>query len=108
MDTLQSLINSIKSDMPKTYAMIKEAAQTNPQAYALVRRGLRGEVGCFFARERIRQAGQLERWVVAGNRAGFEDILPDQYHKNFDDFVEVVFFLPVHAPAQPGEVHHAD
>ena len=108
MDTLQNLINSIKTDMPKTYRMIKEAAQTNPQAYAQVRRGLRGEAGCFFARERIRQAGQLERWLVAGNRSGFEDILPDQYHKNFDDFVEVVFFLPVQAPAQSGEVNHAN
>jgi hypothetical protein len=118
MDTLKNaanekadvaqLLSALKTSMPKTYAMIVESAKTRAGVYAQVRRGLQGESGCFFARERIRLAGKLEQWFVAGNRSGFEDILPDQYHKNFDDFVEVVCFLPVQAPAQNQGVTHAN
>lgn len=104
---LRHLLTALKTSMPKTYKLIVAAGKTREGVYAQVRRGLQGEAACFFARERIRKPGQLETWFVAGNRAGFEEILPDQYHKNFDDFVDVVCFLPVHAIAQAGEAPNA-
>lgn len=103
MDTLQNLdalLASIKSDMPKTYAMIKEAAAKQAGIYKQVRRGLLGEAGCFYARERKTRPGQLETWLVAGCRDGFVDLLPDVFHKSFDQFVDVVFFLPDQASVQ--------
>lgn len=46
-------IDEIKRFMPKTYQAIQDrATDTGNEAYALVRRGLRGEPGCFYAMER--------------------------------------------------------
>lgn len=45
-------IKLIKDRMPKVYKAIKEKAdELGNDAYALVRRGIRGERGCFFASE---------------------------------------------------------
>ena len=45
-------INVIKRSMPQTYEAIKKKAEEiGPVAYSLVRRGLRGEAGCFWAME---------------------------------------------------------
>lgn len=45
-------IGMIKARMPKVYGAIKaKAAEIGNDAYALVRRGIRGESGCFFASE---------------------------------------------------------
>ncbi len=51
-------IELIKARMPKTYAAIQEKAATlGKEAYALVRRGIRGESNCFYACERDLKAG---------------------------------------------------
>lgn len=43
----------IKADMPETYKSIQaKAAAMGKPAFALVRRGLRGEANCFYAFER--------------------------------------------------------
>lgn len=43
----------IKARMPETYRAIREkAGQIGNEAFALVRRGLRGEANCFYAFER--------------------------------------------------------
>lgn len=43
----------IKGEMPETYKSVKaKAAKVGQVAYALVRRSLRGEPGCFWACER--------------------------------------------------------
>ncbi|MDP9891245.1 hypothetical protein J2W32_000342 [Variovorax boronicumulans] len=48
----------IKDRMPRTYQAIQEkAAVVGKEAYALVRRGIRGEPNCFFACERDHKAG---------------------------------------------------
>ncbi len=45
-------VEDIKANMPAVYAAIKaKAAQVGNVAYELVRRGLRGEAGCFWALE---------------------------------------------------------
>jgi hypothetical protein len=45
-------IRLIKDRMPKVYGAIRQkAAEVGNDAYALVRRGIRGERGCFFASE---------------------------------------------------------
>lgn len=45
-------IKMIKAQMPKVYGAIKaKADEIGNEAFALVRRGLRGEAGCFFASE---------------------------------------------------------
>ena len=45
-------IKMIRDRMPKVYGAIKaKAAEIGNDAYALVRRGIRGEPGCFFASE---------------------------------------------------------
>lgn len=50
---VSALINQIKANMPETYQAIqKKAAAEGNDVYALVRRGLRGEVNCFYAIER--------------------------------------------------------
>lgn len=52
-DKVQQGLNTIKTRMPEVYASIQaRAAEVGPLAYALVRRGLRGEPGCFWAVER--------------------------------------------------------
>ncbi|ATG94784.1 hypothetical protein CQB05_12705 [Paracidovorax citrulli] len=58
-------LETIRECMPGVHAMIKaRAEQIGPEAYALVRRGLRGEPGCFYA---------LEAGHVAGTPFGAED-----------------------------------
>jgi hypothetical protein len=48
----------IKDRMPKTYEAIQaKAAEIGKEAYALVRRGIRGESNCFYACERDFKAG---------------------------------------------------
>lgn len=65
MDTTQtpkmdvsSKIDEIKRSMPETYRSIQtKAAELGNVAYELVRRGLRGEVNCFYAFEAGRVVG---------------------------------------------------
>ncbi|MDP3228502.1 MAG: hypothetical protein Q8N13_11075 [Acidovorax sp.] len=52
MNEIEDRIQLIKSQMPETYKSIKAKADViGRQAYALVRRGLGGEVNCFYAFE---------------------------------------------------------
>ena len=56
VDGMQALVQQrlqvIKARMPNVRQSIEDkAAQIGPEAYALVRRGLRGEPGCFYALE---------------------------------------------------------
>ena len=45
-------LNTIKTYMPNVYAVIQDRAQSmGNEAYALVRRGLAGQAGCFYAFE---------------------------------------------------------
>lgn len=49
---VQQRLQLIKSSMPNVMKSIEDkAAHIGPEAYALVRRGLRGEPGCFYAFE---------------------------------------------------------
>lgn len=51
-------IAEIKAHMPDAYASIqRKAAQWGNEAFMLVRRGLRGEAGCFYAVEGGRVVG---------------------------------------------------
>lgn len=54
MDQLvEQRLNVIKRNMPEVLAVIREKAEKyGPAVYALVRRGLRGEPGCFYAFEK--------------------------------------------------------
>ncbi|MGV3679686.1 MAG: hypothetical protein ACO1PM_08170 [Acidovorax sp.] len=54
MDALvEQRLNIIRRNMPEVLAVIGEKAKRHgPVVYALVRRGLRGEPGCFYAFER--------------------------------------------------------
>lgn len=53
MQTVDQQIASIKANMPETYKSIQsKAAEIGKPAFALVRRGLRGEANCFYAFER--------------------------------------------------------
>lgn len=55
---VSALIQEIKSHMPLTYSTIRrKAGEVGNEAYALVRRGLRGEANCFYAFERGRVVG---------------------------------------------------
>ena len=46
-------VAEIRAHMPETYKAIQaRAAEQGNEAYALVRRGLRGEPNCFYAMER--------------------------------------------------------
>lgn len=48
----QDQIQIIKTKMPETYKAIQiKAGQVGNEAYALVKRGLRGEANCFWAME---------------------------------------------------------
>lgn len=50
---VEAQIAEIKANMPEVYKSIQaEAARSGKSAYALVRRGLRGETNCFYAFER--------------------------------------------------------
>lgn len=49
---VQQRLQLIKSHMPNVRQCIEDKVeQIGPEAYALVRRGLRGEAGCFYALE---------------------------------------------------------
>jgi hypothetical protein len=53
MKTVEQQIADIKAHMPETYKAIHaKAAVIGKLAFALVRRGLRGEANCFYAFER--------------------------------------------------------
>ena len=115
MDTLENLdavLKGIRSDMPKTYAMIKEAAAKRPGIYKQVRSGLCGEAGCFYARERVKRPDHIEQWLVVGCRDDFVDLMPDMFGQGVDRYVDVFFFLPeqtaVQALARSKELQHAD
>jgi len=56
--TIEQQIADIKGHMPEVYKSIQaKAADIGKPAYALVRRGLRGEPNCFYAFERGRVVG---------------------------------------------------
>lgn len=58
MMTVEEQIAEIKAHMPETYRAIQaKAAVVGKPAFALVRRGLRGEANCFYAFERGRVVG---------------------------------------------------
>jgi len=53
MKTVEEQIADIKAHMPETYKSIQaKAKDIGKPAFALVRRGLRGEANCFYAFER--------------------------------------------------------
>ena len=92
-------ISEIKRFMPETYkSILAKVALSGNFAYEVVRRGLRGEAGCFYARERICEPGRLERWVVAGTPAGMADMLPGIVHYELSIGVSHVFVLDVTKP----------
>jgi hypothetical protein len=52
-DPAREQIELIKGSMPQVYAAVRaKVTEIGGEAYALVRRGARGEPGCFFAWER--------------------------------------------------------
>jgi hypothetical protein len=56
----------IKSRMPSTYRAIQDrAAVLGPGVYGLVRRGIRGEAGCFFAVENGEMVGTGSAQLLA-------------------------------------------
>lgn len=55
---VEQQISEIRQFMPGVYASIRaKAEEIGREAFALVRRGLRGEPGCFYAFERGRVVG---------------------------------------------------
>lgn len=55
---VQEQLAQIKAHMPETYASIqRKAREIGAAAFALVRRGVRGEVNCFYAMEGGRVTG---------------------------------------------------
>ncbi|HYW57694.1 MAG TPA: hypothetical protein VE934_12080 [Polaromonas sp.] len=57
-DKVELVIAAIKTQMPETYKSIqRKAASIGRQAYQLVRRGIAGEVNCFYAFEGGRVVG---------------------------------------------------
>lgn len=66
--TIEEQIATIKANMPEVYKSIQEKAQQRGKAaFALVRRGLRGEPNCFYA---------FERGHVVGTPFNQTDIMP--------------------------------
>lgn len=58
MMTVEEQIADIKAHMPETYKSIQAKAKAiGKPAFALVRRGLRGEANCFYAFEHGRVVG---------------------------------------------------
>lgn len=58
MDTVDTKIAEIKANMPEVYKAIQaKAAQIGTRAFGLVRRGLAGQPGCFYAFENGRVVG---------------------------------------------------
>lgn len=86
--TVEQQIAEIKAHMPEVYKAIQvKANEVGKCAYALVRRGLRGEPNCFYAMERGRVVGTPFRIagvsdVVARNMVEFGCtflvVFPDQ------------------------------
>ena len=75
--TVDQQIADIKAHMPKTYKAIQaKATEIGKPAFALVRRGLRGEANCFYA---------FERGHVVGTPFSLVDITRDiaQYMVTF-------------------------
>lgn len=55
---IEAQVKEIRAHMPEVYKDIQKKAQViGKEAYALVRRGLRGEANCFYALERGRVVG---------------------------------------------------
>lgn len=64
VDQADRQIALIRARMPKTYAAIRaKAVEIGDGAYRLVRRGARGELGCFYACENDIKVGTY--WHVA-------------------------------------------
>lgn len=60
----------IRDRMPEVYAAVQgKASQIGPKAFGLVRRGLKGEAGCFYAMERGRVVGTPFRQEVMADVA---------------------------------------
>lgn len=63
-------LTEIRDRMPEVYAAVQsKAAQIGPKAFGLVRRGLKGEPGCFYAMERGRVVGTPFRQEVMADIA---------------------------------------
>lgn len=68
METVDQQIANIKAHMPEVYKSIQaKAAEIGKPAFALVRRGLRGEANCFYA---------FERGHVVGTPFNQTDVMP--------------------------------
>lgn len=68
METVDQQIANIKAHMPQVYQSIQaKAAEIGKAAFALVRRGLRGEANCFYA---------FERGHVVGTPFNQTDVMP--------------------------------
>ncbi|MFC7408727.1 hypothetical protein [Hydrogenophaga atypica] len=66
---VQARVQLIKAEMPETYkAIVVQAQMMGNEAYALVRRGLRGEANCFYA---------VERGHVVGTPFNLPDVQAD-------------------------------
>lgn len=67
--TIEQQIADIKAHMPEVYQSIQaKAADIGKPAFALVRRGLRGEPNCFYA---------FERGYVVGTPFNQGDVMPE-------------------------------
>jgi hypothetical protein len=74
MDTLTANRSKedVEQDLPKLYTAIKDRAVVQPDVYAMVRRGLRGEANQFYAME----AGHVMGTPFSGDRwAKVTDVL---------------------------------
>jgi len=93
--TVDQQIADIKAHMPKTYEAIQaKATEIGKPAFALVRRGLRGEANCFYA---------FERGHVVGTPFSLADITRDiaQYMVTFGISHVCVWAAPDLTPAEP-------
>ena len=93
--TVDQQIADIKAHMPETYKAIQaKATEIGKPAFALVRRGLRGEANCFYA---------FERGHVVGTPFSLADITRDiaQYMVTFGISHVCVWAAPDLNPAAP-------
>lgn len=93
--TVDQQIADIKAHMPETYKAIQaKATEIGKPAFALVRRGLRGEANCFYA---------FERGHVVGTPFSLADITRDiaQYMVTFGVSHVCVWAAPDLNPAAP-------
>lgn len=98
--TEQERLDVIKNHMPETYKSIQSKAQEmGKQAFALVRRGLRGEPNCFWA---------MERGHVVGKPFSLQDVQRDiaQYMVTFGCEHVVVWAEPLQPPPAIGGGEH--